>query len=93
MRSQLRSCPIRRWLTLAACTFGISICFLSCSISADAGNEPTRTEPALHLQVVDGAGARWGGGAIRRAHSGWSRADVAPAPLMQPPAVPAMAGW
>jgi hypothetical protein len=93
MRSKLRSSPLRQWLTLAACAFGISISFLSCSISADAGSEPARAAPAPQLHIVDGAGAPWGGGAIRRAHLGRSRADVAPAPLAHPPAVPAMARW
>lgn len=44
MHSQLRSCPIRRWLSLTACVVTISVSVFSCSVSVDA-NAPSNPTP------------------------------------------------
>jgi len=51
MRSKLRSCPIGRWLTLAACTLTITGSLFSCTISANAG-QPAPASPVFEQAVT-----------------------------------------
>ena len=46
MRSKLRSSRFGRWLTLTACTLTITGSLFSCSISANAGRQPS-PDPAI----------------------------------------------
>lgn len=56
MRSTRRALPtpgtIKRWLSLAACSFTIAVSFFSCTISADAGHP---APPTVRIAAVQAA--------------------------------------
>lgn len=62
MRSKLRSCPVRGWVNLTVCTLGISVCFFSCTISADAGATRDSTPASIESSQLTprmGAPVAW----------------------------------